>query len=493
MRRLGILLLVFLILTASLAFAQAKDVGVADGFSREEIIERSLEYYENQAVLRDLKIKDALENFEHQDLEAQEEPPEYFEDMEFPPQEVLSRPTMVVQGSLCSQVAHHLYSPSEFSKIKNQLSLTARGEFSKAIRYRLSARTHYDAAYDVGNYYSDSAKSDQRLEAELRDTYLDFSAGPWDLRLGKQQVVWGEAVGVFVADVVNARDLREFSLPDFDSIRIPEWGTNLEYTQNEFHAEFLVLPGIEFNKIGVRGSEFEFPLPLEAGTPFSYQDAKAPKANLENSKIGGRLNYLWEGFDTGIFYLHSWTQSPVLYRTINGGNYDFGPLYERLDTLGATISKEIYDVVLKGDFVYTKDDFFPVDNTADLDGIVRSGRLEYLLGFDYTLFEKLDFNFQFIQNVILNYESAMINLDKYNNALSLRFNRDFLNRKLQTEFLIFYELNATDCLYRPKVTYDVTSSWQVAVGADIFSGDSSGTLGYFRNKSRYYSELTYKF
>ncbi len=494
MCRCGIFLIVFWVLFVTLALGQTDDAKVSDDLSRDEIIAQSLEYFENQVESRELKIKNALESFERQQLTvAQEEPQESYSDTKYPPQETALKPTMVIQGSFRSEVAHHVYSPSEFTKIKNQLSLTARGEFSPTLRYRISGRTYYDAAYDIGDHYSDSAKSDQRSETQLRDTYLDYSAGPWDLRVGKQQVVWGEAVGVFVADVVNARDLREFALPNFDDIRIPEWGANLEYTQDQFHSEFLVLPGIEFNKLGVSGSEFEYPLPISAGTPFSYQDAKAPKASLENSKIGTRFNYLWQGFDTGVFYLHSWTQSPVLYRTINGGNYDFDPQYKRLDTFGATVSKELYDVVLKGDFVYTKDDFFPVDDPADLDGIARSGRLEYLLGIDYTFLEKLDFNVQFIQNVIFDHNDFMVNLDKYNNAFSLRVSRDFLNRKLYTEFLMFYEVNVPDFLYQSKVKYNLTDSWQVAVGADIFSGNSSGTLGYFRNKSRYYSEVIYKF
>ena len=39
------------------------------------------------------------------------------------------------------------------------------------------------------------------------------------LSLGKQQVVWGKADGVFITDIVSPLNLTEFLLPDFDEIR----------------------------------------------------------------------------------------------------------------------------------------------------------------------------------------------------------------------------------------------------------------------------------
>ncbi len=492
MRRCCVFILIFWFLYGTWALAQ-EDRDAYENLSRDQLITQRLEYFEHQADLRELKIKEALDDFEQSQTSQSQESTARWPETQNPPKEISYSPTMVIQGSARFEVAHHIYRPLEFTKIKNQISLTARGEITADLRYRISGKTYYDAAYDIGNYYSDSATSDQRSETQLRDTYIDYSAGPWDLRVGKQQVVWGEAVGVFVADVVNAKDLREFILPDFDSIRIPEWGTNLEFTEDNFHSEFVFLPGLEFNRLGVSGSEFAYGLPILEGMPFTYHDAKKPKDSLENSKLGTRFNYLWEGFDTGVFYLHSWTQSPVLYRTINAGTYDFDPQYKRLDTFGATVSKEIHDVVLKSDFVYTHDDYFSTSDPADPDGVTQSGRLEYLLGADYTFFNKIDFNVQFIQNVILKHTDSMTNLDKFNNSFSIRINRDFFNRKLETEFLAIYGMNAPDFLYQPKVKYNLTNSLQACVGADIFSGNSSGSFGYFHNKSRWYSELIYKF
>jgi hypothetical protein len=467
---------------------------------REETIQKALEAFEmshmavaesdeESLTARDMKIIKALQRLE----QAQVQPPNEFPEIDVVPEKIRVKPPMTLRGQLRSEVAARLYSPSQLTKFKNQLSLTATGELVPSIRYRISGRAHYDAAYDIEDSYSDSAKSDQRLEAELRETYIDYSLGDWDFRLGKQQVVWGEAIALFVADVVNGKDLREFILPDFDSIRIPEWGLNAEYTNDNFNSQFILLPGIELDKYGVTGSEFAFPLPLPPQTPATYSDAKSPKDGLENSKIGTRLNYLWEGVDMGVFYLHSWTPTPVLYRSIDAGVYNFTPDYRRLDTFGATVSKEINDIVFKGDFVYTKDDFFPVIDPADGDGIARSGRFDYLLGADYTFFDRIDVNAQFSQRIVQDFQDTMVFEEKYANSFSLRLSRQFLNRRLLAEFLTVYGTRGPDFLYRPKLRYNLSDNWQVSLGADVFSGHRIGTFGYFRNQSRIYSELSYKF
>ena len=97
----------------------------------------------------------------------------------------------------------------------------------------------YDAVYSINDFYNSDVQKDQRANAVLRENYLDYSAGNWDFRLGRQHVVWGEMVGFFFADVVSARDMREFLLPDFDQLRTPQWAARAEYFSDDYHAELL--------------------------------------------------------------------------------------------------------------------------------------------------------------------------------------------------------------------------------------------------------------
>lgn len=396
-------------------------------------------------------------------------------------------------GSIKNETAYRVSHPTKFTKLKNQLILSETGNLAKNIKFKLSGRFYYDAVYDLTDNFAKNVASDQQDDAELRETYIDYSNGPFDLRLGKQQIVWGEAVGLFFADVVNAKDLRESVLPDFDMIRIPQWGTDLEYSKQNFHAEFVWLPILEFNKFGVTGSEFAFPYPVPENTSYVAQDPNKPKDSFRNSELGCRLSYFIKGWDISTFYMYTWDKSPVMYRSIESGVYYFLPRYKRLNIVGTTFSKEIKDIVLKGEFVFNRKGHFSIIDDTDKDGIKNKDFIDYLLGMDYTFFDKIDTNIQFMQRIIFDYDKRLLNEDEIRNSVSFRLTEGFLNNNLELEFLIIASLMEKDFLYRPKITYNFYNNWKLRLGLDIFQGESSGVFGKFEKKSRIYSEITYSF
>ena len=67
------------------------------------------------------------------------------------------------------------------------------------------------------------------VDAELREAYIDTEIGSTFLRVGKQQVVWGQADGLKVLDVLNPQSFREFVLDDFEDSRIPLWISDVNY------------------------------------------------------------------------------------------------------------------------------------------------------------------------------------------------------------------------------------------------------------------------
>lgn len=142
---------------------------------------------------------------------------------------------------------------------------------------------------------------DQRFDAVLRENYLDYSTGNWDFRLGRQNVVWGEMVGLFFADVVSARDQREFILPDFDQMRIPQWAARAEYFAGDFHAEILWIPVASYDNIGKPGAEFYPNQPVPPGFNAQYRQELRPERNANNMNYGLRLSTLKNGWDVSGF------------------------------------------------------------------------------------------------------------------------------------------------------------------------------------------------
>src|SRR5258706_6773882 len=126
-----------------------------------------------------------------------------------------------VRGRLAEEFAYRLHDPGDVSKLKTLGWLEGKYTFSEAVNLRVATRGYYDAVFAATDRYPDNVRRNQEQELELREAILSVSHGDLDVRLGRQQIVWGEAISTFVTDVVNPKDFREFVLPDFTELRIP--------------------------------------------------------------------------------------------------------------------------------------------------------------------------------------------------------------------------------------------------------------------------------
>lgn len=126
------------------------------------------------------------------------------------------------KGFVQFEAARTTADPVHWSKLRLRSEIGGQGTLGTGIKWKASARLGHDAVFDVNDHYPAAVVRDQRTEATLRETYIDFGVGELDFRVGRQHVVWGEMVGLFFADVVSARNLREFILPEFDMLRTPQ-------------------------------------------------------------------------------------------------------------------------------------------------------------------------------------------------------------------------------------------------------------------------------
>ena len=396
-------------------------------------------------------------------------------------------------GDLKNETASRL-SGHGLSKVRNIAQFEASGSLSTNISYKASARAYYDAVFDLTDNYPELVRQDQESEAVLRDFYMDFSLGDWDLRAGRQGIVWGEAIGLFFADIVNAKDLREFVLPEFEYIRKPQWAADLEYTRGNFHLELVWIPVPEFHDFGLPGSEFPQAFPIPQGTAALFNGVDEPSAGLSNSETGARVSYLADGWDLSVFHFYTWDKFPTNFRTVAApGLYVFSPEHKRINITGATFAKEYGGAVLKGELVYYHGKRFSVLDETDLDGVVEKDYLDYLLGVDYTFFDRYDFNFQFMQRVIFAFDDNIFREERVRSSASVWFKTGFLDDRLEPELTIISSIEELDMLLRAKLNYKFAESWQARIGLDIFDGPLEGLFGQYRDRDRVYAEVRYDF
>ena len=117
---------------------------------------------------------------------------------------------------------------------------------------------------DFRSAFSRRSLLGEDTEAELRELYIDGYAGDIFYRLGKQQIVWGQADGLRVLDVVNPFNFREFILPEFEDYRIPLWTANIEVPIADWTAQFIWIPDQTYDQVQAFGSDsaYVFTSPL---------------------------------------------------------------------------------------------------------------------------------------------------------------------------------------------------------------------------------------
>lgn len=161
------------------------------------------------------------------------------------------------------------------------------------------------------------------FKAELSQAYADYRSGRLWLRLGKQQIAWGETVGLRALDTVNPLDLSQFfffdrGFEEFDRIRIPQWFLRGAYTFphptiQDLTLELILNPGDAVPTL----------LP-EPGAPYNVVPGSVRVRNevpRGEPTLGGRLtgkfgeaqfslNYITQPNDDGVGVLRSVSIAP---------------------------------------------------------------------------------------------------------------------------------------------------------------------------------------
>ena len=399
-----------------------------------------------------------------------------------------------VTGFFQNDLAYTYAGSKHWSRFNNTLDLATEGT-AGGVAWKLGGRVNYDPIYDLTDYYPSAVRKDQRFEAMIREAFVDFSAGDWDFRLGRQNVVWGEVVGLFFADVVSAKDLRQLVLPDFDMIRIPQWTARAEYFQGDFHAEGIWIPYMTYDNIGKPGAEF-YPFNPPAVPGFNTIIASEEKpTRLNDAAYGVRLSYLKRGWDmSGFYYTANDTAAAFSRQTslLPTPTITYQPIHKRIHQVGATLGKDLGPMVLTAEAVYTKDKLFSTTDAADADGLVKQNIFDYIVGLEWSFPKKIRFNVQLFQRRFFNHDPNIVP-NKTESGFSLLLGTQALHPKLEPELLLIHSLNRNDWSAQFKVTWKMDGNWRLATGIDVFDGPPTGLFGAFKDKDRVYTEARYSF
>ncbi len=370
---------------------------------------------------------------------------------------------------------------NEFSILQNTLNLNFEQRFGR-IGFRVNPYLYH--------YF------DRDLEIGLREAYLDMYFDKFDLRVGKQQIIYGKAEGVFITDVVSPKDLSEFLLPDFDEIRMGVTAAKLSYYMGNHTLEATWIPVFTPTRMPGAGSIWKPALPFPVEPEFDYSTAQVmPKVGnselfLRFSSLGSKIDY---ELVAGTFY----NDDPV-YHLTRHTNPNTGqltgitarPEYHRLSMAGGSFSLPLGPLVFRSEGGYYSGRYFQTESPSAFDATIRKDYLHYMAGLDFTL-AGIRLSSQFIQEYIPGHEPGMRS-DQFESTMTFLAKRDFLRERLWVELFAYAGLNDRDALIRPKVTYSFADGFDIQAGANIFTGDE-GRFGQYSTNDMLYAKLKFSF
>lgn len=402
-----------------------------------------------------------------------------------------SEPEAVQLGGFLEGAAARTYGGTDhWSKLRVRGEVVGSGALGSGVRWKLGLRADADHAYVIeDDFYPPPVLRDQRDGLSLREAYLDVPYGDWELRLGRQHVIWGEMVGLFFADVVSARDAREFFLPEFEQLRIPQWAVRAEYFgSDDLRGELLWIPVATVDEIGKPGSDF-YAFRPDLGVPVAIASQDRPPSRLGHGNWGLRLGKLVDGWDLTGFFYNSIDVAPTYY--FDPARLQFTPRHDRIQQVGATFSKDLGTMVLKGETVYSSGRKFNTARPGAADGLFESDTLDYALGLDIPIADIWRVNTQVFgrRNLSLDPFTAMKSNES---GATLLVNRHFGDR-VEAEILLVTGFNRGDYMARPKLIWRFDPAWRMQVGVDVFGGKREGLFGRFDDSDRAYLEMRRSF
>ena len=423
----------------------------------------------------------------------------------------------------------------EFMKIKNIADLKANYVFSEDVQFYTEIKGWYDHTYDVEGRYNELTNNEKNrnltmpVKTEwLRECYLDIFTPRLDLRLGKQQVVWGTADGVRILDLVNPLDYREWTIKDYSEIRIPLWMLKAEGELiANGHLQVLAIPDYQPNYYAPAESPFALrTVVIGARSSSAYVTSRTvdnmPERTFENTKIGLRWrNVIEEGLLSGLDYTLNYLHT-----------YDFGASYyvypvsvppfvpffrrnaEQIEVLGFSFAKSITKGIagtsigkgwtIRGEFAYLSNGAMNYGVDQSIVGTVDTDQYNWVLGFDKTFWTTWDFSMQFIQmianakeefsrttaNYTLLFGPTRGPLDKTENMITCLIGTSFAHDRVQPQVLVLYG-DDNDWRISPKVKFEINDNWMITTGLHFFEGQEQHLSGQFDKNDQFFLETKY--
>jgi len=398
--------------------------------------------------------------------------------------------------AVVNRTGYRIQEPRVFQMSRTFANGKAIYKFSDHWRLTMEAKLHYDPVERLG--------LPEKPWLDPRQFLIDGKIKNLGLSIGLQQVVWGQADGLRVLDVINPLDYREFILEDFLDSRRPLWTLRADLPVQSGSLQFIYIPYFAPGRLPGPDDEFGFgksfglgSISASPGSPSSLPIAvdvlpsKRPGYRIGASQYGVRYSRSLGAWDLTANFFRGWEDIPTPevggFRFFPAPQLTIAPRYDRRTVLGGTAVTNFGPVVLRLEAGWNFRKAAPLNRTEGT-GFEKLGQFSSVAGVDYSPREWLWLSGQYFLQFVSAPERDLL-FPRYNHLVSFFVRTNFFRETLRPELFVLTGLNRRQYMIRPRLTRKFGDHISLGFGVDILGGQTTTPFGFFSSRDRAVIEI----
>jgi hypothetical protein len=334
---------------------------------------------------------------------------------------------------------------------------------------------------------------DQKWDSDLREGYADYTAGKWDLRLGRQVITWGVGDLIFINDVFPKDYEAFFSGRPLEYLKKGVDGAKIGIYPDFASFELVAIPFFEPNHFPDSHRFWMFD-PLAVVTD---RKEEKPAVTLENTEIALRAYRDIAGFDGSLYFYRGFFRQPSMMPDNLIMPTKLTLFYPKLSVFGASIQGKAIDGVVSFESGY-------YDSREDRNGsdpMMPNSQTRFLLGYQKQLWEDFTVGLQYYAEYMHDYSAYKKNLPqgfpqerRLHELVAVRLTQFLMHQTLRLSWFSFWSPSDGDYILNPEVKYNFSDHIWAAIGANIFGGGEKWSqFGQLEKNDNIYLQIRYEF
>ena len=367
-----------------------------------------------------------------------------------------------------------------------------------------------------------------RTGFKLNEAYFRYSSEIWDISVGRQVIVWGQADGFKLTDVLSAKDSSAFLALSSDDTKLASDSIRLRFFHDIFTFEAVAVPFFTPNKLPRFGFEdgakddlyyidtqdtYDTKTPL-GSIPIKYTKTESAKPKMfTDTEAAARFSFFLPGIDFSVSGFYGWDKNP---RFVKSGyakkglrnpdiphNLPLNPYvpkelytnlneeYYRIGMAGIDAAIPAGDVTIRLETAYIGGRYFEPKNLISslpiaqllnpnsnanvplkFNAPVRKHQLLALAGIDW-IKNSWTLSAQYFEDLIIDHKDD-IERSMHKGFVSLNISKTFLRDTLKVSASGAVDINYGSTSSTYSVDYALTDNMHVILGGDLYTKGYDG-------------------